>query len=101
MTAAGGWPWLLAVISKRPSTERWLFGAAPPEVRARWQPFVLPRFPLTLAGWLNAAVGAGLVVEMACEPRADEAVARCHPEVADTRIAPYFFLLRARKLVCA
>jgi SAM-dependent methyltransferase len=77
--------------------ERWSFGAAPAEVRSRWQPFTVPRFPLTLAAWLNAVAATGLVVEEACEPRADDEVAQAHPEVADTLIAPFFFLLRARK----
>jgi hypothetical protein len=59
---------------------------------------VVPRYPLTLAGWLNAIAAAGPAVEEACEPRADDEIAQAHPEVADTRIAPYFLLLRARKL---
>jgi len=85
-------------FDKADYVERWLFGTAPADVRSRWQPFTVPRFPLTLAGWLNAVTAAGLVVEEACEPRADDEVARAHPEVADTHIAPFFLLLRAAKL---
>lgn len=42
-------------------------------------------------------VGAGLVIEAAGEPYADEEVAARHPEVADTRIVPFFLHLRAWK----
>jgi ubiquinone/menaquinone biosynthesis C-methylase UbiE len=77
--------------------ERWLFGAAPAQERARFEPFIVPRFPLTLAGWLNAVAGAGLAVEEACEPRASDEVLRSRPDLADTTIVPYFLLLRARK----
>ena len=51
----------------------------------------------TLAGWLNAVIGAELVIDAIAEPCADEATAAAHPEVADTRIAPYFLVVRARK----
>jgi len=40
---------------------------------------------------------AGLTVEAIAEPCADERTAADHPEVADTRIVPYFLLVRARK----
>ena len=36
----------------------------------------------------------GLVIEEVAEPCATEAVAAEHPEVADTRIVPYFLLVR-------
>jgi hypothetical protein len=42
----------------------------------------------TLTGWFNAVLKAGLAIEAIDEPHADEATARSHPEVADTRIAP-------------
>jgi hypothetical protein len=37
------------------------------------------------------------VIEAVDEPHADDKTAHEHPEVADTRIAPYFLVLRARK----
>jgi SAM-dependent methyltransferase len=80
-----------------PYTETWLFGAAPEVVRAHHLPFVVPRFPLTIAEWLNAVADAGLVLERAGEPFASEETAAAHPEVADTRLAPYFLHLRARR----
>jgi hypothetical protein len=50
-----------------------------------------------LAGWLTAVLGAGLVIEAIAEPRADEETAAAYPQIADTRIVPYFLILRARK----
>lgn len=80
-----------------PYAETWLFGTAPETVRARHEPFVVPRFPLTVADWLNAIADAGLVLERADEPRASEDAAATHPDLADTRLAPYFLHLRARR----
>jgi SAM-dependent methyltransferase len=80
-----------------PLTETWTFGAAPEEVRDGVAPFTITYARRTLTGWLNAVLGAGLTVEAIAEPHADEETAAGHPEVADTRIAPYFLLLRARK----
>jgi SAM-dependent methyltransferase len=80
-----------------PLTECWIFGAAPPEVRDQHQPFTITYARRTLAGWINAILDAGLVLEAIAEPHADEEAARAHPEVADTRIAPYFLILRAHK----
>ena len=80
-----------------PITERWTFGAAPADVRERHQPFTITYARRTLTGWVNAVLAADLSIEAIAEPHADEQTARDHPEVADTRIAPYFLLLRARK----
>ena len=80
-----------------PLTETWIFGAAPAHLRDRHEPFTITYARRTLTGWLNAVLGAGLAIEAIDEPHADEATANAHPEVADTRIAPYFLLVRARK----
>lgn len=40
---------------------------------------------------------AGLVIEAAAEPSADEATARPHPEIADSRTVPLFLQLRCRR----
>jgi SAM-dependent methyltransferase len=80
-----------------PLTERWIFGAAPADVRERHEPFTIAYARRTLAGWINAVLGAGFTIEAVDEPHADEQTARTHPEVADTRIAPYFLVLRARR----
>jgi hypothetical protein len=80
-----------------PLTETWTFGAAPAELAARHRPFTVSYARRTLAGWINAVLDAGLVLDVVDEPHADEQLAAAHPEVADTRIAPYFLLVRARK----
>lgn len=50
--------------------DRWLFSAAPREVRAGLKPFEVPVFHRTLAEWLNAVLKAGLLLEQVLEPRA-------------------------------
>ena len=77
--------------------ERWRFSGAPPALRDAHQPFQVPRFDRTLAWWLNAVAAAGLCLEAAEEPVADPDTAARVPTVADTRIAPLFLILRARK----
>ena len=80
-----------------PLTQTWTFSAAPAPGRDRYQPFTITYARRTLAGWLSAVLDAGLVIEAIAEPRADEETATAHPQVADTRIAPYFLIVRARK----
>jgi hypothetical protein len=80
-----------------PRPETWTFGAAPAELRDRYQPFTITYARRTVAGWLDAVLGAGLDIEAIAEPCADEETAATHPQVADTRLAPYFLIVRARK----
>jgi SAM-dependent methyltransferase len=80
-----------------PVTETWIFGSAPAEVRRELRPFTITYARRTLSGWLNAVADAGLAIEAVAEPHADEEMAAAHPEVADTRIVPFFLLVRARK----
>ena len=80
-----------------PVIETWTFGAVPAHTRERYEPFTITYARRTFTGWLNAVLGAGLSVEAVAEPCADERTAAEHPEVADTRIAPHFLLVRARK----
>ncbi len=80
-----------------PVSETWTFGAAPAALRARRRPFEITYARRTLAGWLNAVLACGLAIEAIGEPCADETTAAAHPEVADTRIAPYFLTVRARR----
>lgn len=81
-----------------PLTENWTFGSAPEHLRARYRPFTITYARRTLSGWLTAVLGAGLAIEAVAEPYANEATAVAHPEVADTRVVPYFLIVRARKL---
>lgn len=77
--------------------ERWHFGAAPGEEKAKVAPFTVPRFHRTLESWVGMIVAAGLTIEMLHEPRADAETAARLPYLADTRIAPLFLHIRARK----
>jgi len=85
-------------FSEGPLTETWTFGSQPDELRARHRPFTITYARRTLTGWFNAFTGAGLTVDAISEPCASEEVAREHPEVADSRIAPWFLHFLARKV---
>jgi ubiquinone/menaquinone biosynthesis C-methylase UbiE len=78
--------------------ERWLFSEIPAEERATLTPFSVPRFHRTLTSWVSMIVGAGLTIEAFGEPMASEDVAIAEPVVADTRVAPIFLHIRARKV---
>jgi SAM-dependent methyltransferase len=80
-----------------PLTETWTFGNAPAELRERYEPFTITYARRTITGWLSAVLASGLGIEAIAEPCADRQTAAAHPEVADTRIAPYFLIVRARK----
>lgn len=80
-----------------PLTQTWAFSAAPAQLRDRYRPFTITYARQTLAGWLTAVLGAGLTLKAIAEPCADEQTAAACPQVADTRIAPYFLIVRARK----
>lgn len=80
-----------------PLDETWIFSTAPADLRDRHRPFTVTYARRTLAGWLNAVLAAGLRIEAVTEPFADVDTAAAHPEVADTRVAPFFLILRARK----
>jgi ubiquinone/menaquinone biosynthesis C-methylase UbiE len=77
--------------------ERWIFSAAPKEVKARSRPFEIPTFHRTISEWLNVIVDSGFTIEKLSEPYASEETARRVPAVADTRAVAYFLHLRCRK----
>jgi SAM-dependent methyltransferase len=77
--------------------ETWKFSCAPAEERARVEPFRVPRFHHTLSAWVDFVLRAGLAIEQIAEPRASEEAAARFPVVEDTRVAPLFLHLRARK----
>ncbi len=84
-------------FAQAPYVSTWLFSAAPQDARRGLAPFRIPRFPRTLSGWLNTILAAGLVVEAAGEPCADDAAVARYPKLAGTRMAPLFLHLRCRK----
>lgn len=77
--------------------EVWRFETLPDDERERSEPFRTPRFDRTLSGWLDIVIAAGLAIEKLGEPCPDEATARAQPVVADSRVAPLFLHVRARK----
>lgn len=77
--------------------DRWWFGTTPAEERASTPQFLIPRFHRPLHVWVDMIVAAGLVIEKLGEPMASEAVAAAYPIVEDTRVAPLFLHVRARK----
>jgi hypothetical protein len=60
-------------------------------------PFRIVYARRTLAGWMNAVIAAGFVIEAAAEPHPDDETAARASHVADAGIAPYFLLIRARR----
>ena len=79
--------------------ESWRFGAAPPEEKAKVEPFRVPRFHRTLSDWINLLVASGLRIEHMHEPGVDAQAAKAVPYLADTYIAPLFLHMRVRKPV--
>jgi len=77
--------------------DRWWFSTVPAEERQRIPAFRTPRFDRTLSEWVAMICRAGLVIEQFGEPCASAALAAAEPVVADTRIAPLFLHIRARK----
>ncbi len=75
--------------------DRWIFGAAPAEMRERHKPFTITWSRRTVSSWINLVISSGFTIEHVAEPFADEATAVAHPEVADTRIVPFCLIIRA------
>lgn len=79
------------------SVDTWSFSTPPDDERRGIAPFHIPRFNQTLSGWVRLICQAGLIIEEFGEPRASETLVREVPRLADTRIAPTFLHIRARK----
>jgi len=76
---------------------RWLFGAAPPELTKDMLPFETPYFHRTLSWWINTIIETGFRIERMAEPTADEETVHRCPDMDDTRLVPYFLHARCRK----
>ena len=59
--------------------------------------FKIPRFTRTLSEWLNLLIEKGLILEKFCEPYAEDDILKKYPEEYDSRIIPYFLIIRCRK----
>ena len=77
--------------------EEWLFGAAPKEITQKMKNFRIPRFTRSLSEWLNLLIETGFTLEHFCEPYAEDDVLKKYPEEDDSRIIPWFLIIRCRK----
>jgi SAM-dependent methyltransferase len=77
--------------------DTWWFETLPQEERQQVAPFRTPRFHRTLSGWVEIICRAGLVIEEFGEPCASPELAKAVPIVEDTRVAPLFLHIRARR----
>jgi ubiquinone/menaquinone biosynthesis C-methylase UbiE len=79
-----------------PITTSWTFKVAH-ELQMRHEPFTITAARRTVSSWMNLVIDAGLTIERVVEPVASAQTAALHPEVADTRIVPFFLIVRARR----
>lgn len=77
--------------------EEWIFGAAPKDITNKMRKFRIPRFTRILSEWLNLLISNGFVLEEFCEPYANDEVLKKHPDEYDSRIIPFFLIIRCRK----
>lgn len=77
--------------------EEWIFGAAPREITEKMKKFKIPRFTRTFSEWLNLLIEKNFNLEEFCEPSADDETLKKFPEEYDSRIIPYFLIIRCRK----
>jgi ubiquinone/menaquinone biosynthesis C-methylase UbiE len=77
--------------------EEWIFGAAPKDLTDDMRKFKIPRFSRTLSEWLNLLIKVGFILERFCEPYVEDEILEIHPEEYDSRIIPYFLIIRCRK----
>ena len=59
--------------------------------------FRIPRFTRTLSEWLNLLIENGFILEEFCEPYPDDATLERFPEEHESRIIPFFLIIRCRK----
>jgi SAM-dependent methyltransferase len=78
--------------------EEWIFSAAPPEAKAGWPKFRVPRFNRTLSEWVNLLADTGFRIERMGEPRPTDDTVRAYPQLQDAQVVSYFLHVRARKL---
>jgi ubiquinone/menaquinone biosynthesis C-methylase UbiE len=104
------WEWILDEQGRRTAmvcgdyfkeeqgtVERWMFSAAPPELKEKLPAFQTPRFFRTLTTWLNGLLDAGFILERFHEPTVTDDVLKEHPEQCDARTIAYFLIIQCRK----
>lgn len=85
---------------RTPFTEHWRFGdrPVPSDGRNHVEGFAVPRFPRTLADWINAIVDTGFVIERVEEPVPDPEAIGKHSRFSRWRdLAAFLLMVRARR----
>lgn len=84
-------------FNEGPRTEKWIFSAAPPDVRDQHEPFIIPSIHATLTTWFAWLRAAGLQTEDLREPMPTPEALTRYPKVQDATVVAYFLHIRARK----
>lgn len=71
----------------------WQHAKAPPTMKK----FRVPRFTKQLSKWITMLIDAGFLLDGICEPYADDAAIKVHPELNSTRIVAHSLIIRVRK----
>lgn len=77
--------------------ERWTFGSAPDDLKAKHPLFEVPRFHRTLSEWMNMLIDAGLTIDRLAEPRPDASAVARWPHLYDEYVIPLFLHVRCRR----
>ncbi len=77
--------------------DEWIFGAAPADLKQRFDKFKTPYFMRTLSSWLNMLLAAGFQLEEFAEPTPDDETLQKYPREYDARLIAYFLIIRCRK----
>jgi ubiquinone/menaquinone biosynthesis C-methylase UbiE len=80
-------------FNKTQWVEHWQFSQAPEEIRKEVAQFAIPRFPRTLAEYINPLVNTGFILKKMVEPRPSAGDCREHPYLQKWRDAGSLFLL--------
>ena len=79
-------------FSKTQWIERWQFSQVPEEQRKDIPQFAIPRFPRTLAEYINPLIQTGFILKKISEPRPSASDCRAHPYLQRWRDAGSLFL---------
>jgi 2-polyprenyl-3-methyl-5-hydroxy-6-metoxy-1,4-benzoquinol methylase len=79
-------------FSKTQWVEHWQFSQAPEEIRKEVPQFAIPRFPRTLAEYINPLADTGFILKKLAEPRPSAGDCREHPYLQRWRDAGSLFL---------
>ena len=79
-------------FSKTQWVEHWQFSQAPEKIRKEVPRFAIPRFPRTLADYINPLSQAGFILKKLVEPRPSASDCREHPYLQKWRDAGALFL---------